>query len=141
MKSNIRIYTSYITAKNLQILKDNNILPIFVVRYVDNNPIIKQFANSPIHFKQLAPSDELISKARFKKINREDFTKQYCLELSNINFENVIKKLESLINQSNAIGVALLGYKADKDECHRSILSSVLNSSNLLENKVVELVY
>ncbi len=140
MKSKLNIYTSYVSPTTLRAIVDNNLLPIFIVRSIYNSQLIGRWSDTAIHFKILAPSDKLYQNKRDGKISELDFKKYYVIEMSKINFQDIIKKLDNLANLSGANGVVLMGYGSSYDSCHRKLLSELLNGSGLLENKIKELI-
>lgn len=140
MKSKLNIYTSYVSPTTLRTIVDNNLLPIFIVRSIYNSQLIGRWSDTAIHFKILAPSDKLYQNKRDGKISELDFKKYYVIEMSKINFQDIIKKLDNLANLSGANGVVLMGYGSSYDSCHRKLLSELLNGSGLLENKIKELI-
>ena len=140
MKSKLNIYTSYVSPTTLRAIVDNNLLPIFIVRSIYNSQLIGRWSDTAIHFKILAPSDKLYQNKRDGKISELDFKKYYVIEMSKINFQDIIKKLDNLANLSGANGVVLMGYGSSYDSCHRKLLSELLNGSGLLENTIKELI-
>jgi len=141
MKSNIKIHTSFVSPVTLDLFIRNNYLPIFIIRSIGNSELIGRFSGTAVHFKQLSPSAELFRAKRDLMIDFTEFSKRYIIELSsNIDFQEIIEKLEYLANLSNARGVVLLGYGSDNTKCHRSILAELFNSSGYLENKVTEFI-
>jgi len=139
MKSNLKIYTSYVSPKNLIDIIKNNLLPIFIIRNIKNSKIIGKYSDTAIHFKNLAPSDELYQNRRDRKITREEYEKKYIIELSEqSNFQNIIKKLEQLVKLCHADGVVILDYGSDNKESHRNILSDILNKLDILNYKITE---
>jgi len=139
MKSNLKIYTSFVSPKNLTDIINNNLLPIFIIRYIKKSELIGKYSDTAIHFKNLAPSDRLYQIRRDRKISREEYEKRYIIELSEQpNFQNIIKKLEQLTELCNADGVVLLDYGSDDRESHRNILSELLNNLDILNYKITE---
>lgn len=140
MKSKLKIYTSYVSPMTLDIIVKHNILPVFIIRSIHNSQLIGQYSDTSIHFKDLAPSTELYRARRDGLISDLEFDKRYIIEMSKINFQDTIKRLDYLASLCGASGVVLLGYGNDYSKCHRRLLSELLNSSGLLENKIKELV-
>ena len=139
MKSELRVYTSFVSPKNLIDIINNNLLPIFIIRNIKNSELIGKYSDTVIHFKNLAPSDKLYQTRRDGFITREEYEKRYIIELSKQpNFQNIIKKLEQLSNICNADGVVILDYGSDGKESHRTILADLLNSLDLLTYKITE---
>ena len=140
MKSKLKIYTSYVSPMTLDVIVKHNILPVFIIRSIHNSQLIGQYSDTSIHFKDLAPSTELYRARRDGLISDLEFDKRYIIEMSKINFQDTIKRLDYLASLCGASGVVLLGYGNDYSKCHRRLLSELLNSSGLLENKIKELV-
>lgn len=140
MKSKLNIYTSYVSPATLRAIVDNDLLPIFIVRSIYNSQLIGRWSDTAIHFKILAPSDKLYQNKRDGKISELDFKKYYVIEMSKVNFQDIIKKLDNLANLSGAKGVVLMGYGSAYNSCHRKLLSELLNGSGLLENTIKELI-
>lgn len=141
MKSELKINTSFVSPATLERFRSNNILPIFIVRNIENSELIGQYSGSPVHLKELSPSNELFRKKRDKALGIDEFKKLYAIEITErVDLKRIIDKLESLVELSGARSVVLLGYGSDYDSCHRSVLAKILNGSGLLEKPVKELV-
>jgi hypothetical protein len=141
MKSELKINTSFVSPATLERFRSNNILPIFIVRNIENSELIGQYSGSPVHLKELSPSNELFRKKRDKALSIDEFKKLYAIEITErVDLKRIIDKLESLVELSGARSVVLLGYGSDYDSCHRSVLTKILNGSGLLEKPVKELV-
>lgn len=140
MKSKLKIYTSYVSPLTLKTVMSANLLPIFIVRSIYNSQLIGQYSDSAVHFKNLAPSDKLFQSRRDGLISELEFKKYYVIEMSKINFQDIIKKLDNLATLSGASGVVLMGYGSSYEACHRKLLSELLNGSGLLENNIKELI-
>ena len=141
MKSELKINTSFVSPTTLERFRSNNILPIFIVRNIENSELIGQYSGSPVHLKELSPSNELFRKKRDKALSIDKFKKLYAIEITErVDLKKIIDKLESLVELSGARSVVLLGYGSDYDSCHRSVLAKILNGSGLLEKPVKELV-
>lgn len=141
MKSELNINTSFVSPATLERFRSNNILPIFIVRNIENSELIGQYSGSPVHLKELSPSNELFRKKRDKAVSIDEFKKLYAIEITErVDLKRIIDKLESLVELSGARSVVLLGYGSDYDSCHRSVLAKILNGSGLLEKPVKELV-
>ena len=140
MKSELKINTSFVSPATLERFRSNNILPIFIVRNIENSELIGQYSGSPVHLKELSPSNELFRKKRDKALSIDEFKKLYAIEITErVDLKRIIDKLESLVELSGARSVVLLGYGSDYDSCHRSVLAKILNGSGLLEKPVKEL--
>ena len=141
MKSELKINTSFVSPATLERFRSNNILPIFIVRNIENSELIGQYSGSPVHLKELSPSNELFRKKRDKALSIDEFKKLYVIEITErVDLKRIIDKLESLVELSGARSIVLLGYGSDYDSCHRSVLAKILNGSGLLEKPVKELV-
>jgi len=140
MKSKLKIYTSYVSPMTLRAIVDNNLLPVFVIRSIYNSQLIGRWSDTAIHFKNLAPSDKLFQSRRDGLITELEFKKYYVIEMSRVNFQETIKKLDNLAQLSGANGVVLMGYGSSYESCHRKLLSELLNGSGLLENTIKELI-
>lgn len=141
MKSELKINTSFVSPATLERFRSNNILPIFIVRNIENSELIGQYSGSPVHLKELSPSNELFRKKRDKALSIDEFKKLYAIEITErVDLKRIIDKLESLVELSGARSVVLLGYGSDYDSCHRSVLAKILIGSGLLEKPVKELV-
>ena len=141
MKSELKINTSFVSPTTLERFRSNNILPIFIVRNIENSELIGQYSGSPVHLKELSPSNELFRKKRDKALSIDEFKKLYAIEITErVDLKRIIDKLESLVELSGARSIVLLGYGSDYDSCHRSVLAKILNGSGLLEKPVKELV-
>lgn len=139
MKSNLKIYTSFVSPKNLTDIIEDNLLPIFILRNIKKSGLIGKYSDTAIHIKDLAPSDRLYQIRRDRKISREEYEKRYIIELSEQpNFQNIIRKLEKLVELCGADGVVLLDYGSGNNESHRNILSNLLNNLDILNYKITE---
>ena len=139
MKSNLKIYTSFVSPITMQEYVKKNLLPIFIIRNIFNSTLIGKYSDTPIHFKDLAPSNVLFRKKRDGLITKEEYSKGYALEMTDVNLEDIINKLETLALCSGASGIVLLGYGSNDNDCHRSVLREILNSSKLLNYRVQEI--
>lgn len=71
----------------------------------------------------------------------DEFNKNYIIEISSkVNLVKTIRTLETLAKVSGALGVVLMGYGSDKNQCHRGVLANILNESGFLWNTVKEIV-
>lgn len=142
MKSQLNIYTSYVSEENLEIIvKELNLLPIFILRSIRNSELIGKYSGTAIHLRNLAPTSPLYQAYRDGLIDFTEYSKRFIIELSDIKLHEVIEKLESLCNISEACGVVLMGYGEDLNTSHRKIISDLINSSDLLEKQITELQY
>ena len=76
---------------------------------------------------------------KYKGLSFQDYTIRYMDEMKNTDIYSILNKIKSLVDQSNAKGAVLMCYEKNPLECHRSILSRIINELNILPNKVVEL--
>jgi len=140
MRSEIKIYTSYVNKDNMRKVVESNLLPIFILRKIYNSNLIGRYTDTVIHMKKLAPSELLYRDKRDGNITNEEFAKRYIIELSQeVNFQDLINNLEALKEVSGASGIVFMSYGEDYEHCHRKILSGILNTSGLLENEIIEL--
>ena len=133
MKSKIEIFTSFIEESNIERIKSMNLLPIFVIRSMGRLEFIEKWAGTPLHFRELAPSKELFREYRAGNINQETYFKRFVIELAEVDFQNIILRLENLIDSSGADGVCLCGLGENPEESHRSIVSDILWRTGYLE--------
>ena len=138
MKSKLKIVTSFVSPKTIELFVGANILPIFIVRSIHNSKLIGMYSDTSIHFKELSPSSALYQARRDGIIGMLDFEKRYVIEMSEVNFQDTIKRLDYLSSLCGASGVVLMGYGEDPMFCHRRALADLLNYSDLLENKIKE---
>jgi hypothetical protein len=141
MKSELKLNTSFVSPATLEKFKSNNILPIFIIRNIEGSELIGQYSGTPVHFRELSPSNELFRQKRDKVVGLDEFKKLYAIEITGrVDLKKIINKLESLAELSGARSIVLLGYGSDYNSCHRSVLAKLLNESGLLEKPVKELV-
>lgn len=139
---NLLIWTSYVTPYILESFIKKDVLPIFIARNISNSGLIGKWNGTSVHFSSLAPSPKLLRDWKKDKIiDTEEFIEKFTKEIKdNVNLEEVLKRISFLCDVCGAKGAVLMGYGQDRKECHRSILSDIINNSGLLNNKVVELV-
>lgn len=140
MKSELKVYTSFVSPLSLPEFIDKGLLPIFIVRSIGNSELIGKYNGSPVHFRHLAPSVDLFRKKRDRLITLDEFKKSYAIEVSKVPLDRVLEDLESLVEISGASGVVLLGYGSSRENCHREVLANILNESGLLGNRVKEIL-
>lgn len=142
MKSDLNIYTSFVTKENLVTVIENfNMLPIFILRSIRNSELIGEYSGSAIHFRNLSPTSPLYQAWRDGLIDFNEYKKRFLIELSEIKLYEVIKKFENLCDISEASGVVLFAYGEDPELSHRKILSDFINSSGVLEKPIIEFNY
>lgn len=139
-QSDLRIYTSFVSPVTLKNFTEKNLLPVFIIRSIINSTLIGAYSDSPIHFKELSPSTDLFRSRRDNKITQDEYQKKYALEITVLDLKEEVRKLELLKQLSGASGIVLLGYGSSYDQCHRKVLSEILNNSGLLENRVEEIL-
>jgi uncharacterized protein YeaO (DUF488 family) len=132
--------TSFVTPHTIQEFPNHDLLPIFIARNISNSGLIGKWNGTSIHFKELSPSPILLRDWKSGRIDRDEFEKKFLLEMSEINFDTILRRISFLCDVSRASGAVLMGYGSDRLECHRSILSDIINQSGILENKVIELI-
>lgn len=138
--TDLKVYTSFVSPVTLELFKEKNLLPVFIIRKIQNSELIGMYEGTSIHLKELSPSNELFRKKRDKEVTLEEFAKEYILEISQtVDFNNIIKRLNTLAELSGADGIVMLGYGSDSNLCHRSVLAEILNSLGVFKNKVTEL--
>lgn len=140
MKTELKIYTSYVSPLTLDLFTGNGLLPIFIIRNIGRNKLISKYAGTPIHMPILAPSNELFRGWRDRQVTNDEYMRGYALEMAQVDMESVLRDIEALADISGARGVVFLGYGSDKTMCHRSILSEILNSSGILINPIREII-
>jgi uncharacterized protein YeaO (DUF488 family) len=139
MKSKIEIFTSYIEESNIEKIKSMNLLPVFVIRSMGRLEYIERWAGTPLHFRELAPSKELFREYKAGNIDLGTYFKRFVIELADIDFQNIILRLENLVDSSGADGICLCGLGVDPSESHRSIVSDILWRTGYLEFEPREL--
>lgn len=137
-KSMLKIYTSYVTPDHWKKCIEDDLLPIIIIRNLNNSDLLNGFNDTAIHKKELSPSNLLFRSKRDGLITNEEFKIKFKEELKDVDFPDMISNLEFLARVSNAKGIVLFSYGKDKDICHRSVISEILNNSNLLENEITE---
>ena len=140
MKSRLEIYTSFIGVDNIERIKSKNLLPIFIIRSMGRLEFIERWAGTPLHFRELAPSKELFREYKMGLMDNETFFKKFIIELSEVDFQNVILRLENLVESSGADGVVLCGMGEDPEKSHRSIVSDILWRTGYLVYEPEELM-
>jgi len=140
MKSNLKIYTSFVSPLTLPEYIQKELLPIFIIRNISNSKLIGGYSGTQVHYKILAPSTELFRLKRDTKITIPEFHKRYAIEISDVNLEKIIREWEMLVGCAGAKGIILLGYGSDDASCHRSTLRAILNNSGLLTNRIEEIL-
>ena len=136
----LQVKTSFVSPVTLKIFTENGYSPIFIIRNISNSELIGKYNGTAVHFRNLAPSTELFRAKRDGLIDFTEFSKRYIIEMSNVNFVEVIDKLNYLAELSNARGVILMGYGSDDKICHRSILSNLINSMGILNSHITEII-
>lgn len=140
MKSNLRIFTSFVSPLTIEAIVKANFLPIFVLRNIANSTLIGQYSGTAIHFKELSPSAELFRSHRDNLIDFDEYSKRFIIEMSEINFQSVVKRFEQLASICNAKAIVMMSYGSKYSNSHRKVLSDILNNSGLLTYEVKELI-
>lgn len=140
MKTDLKIYTSFVSPLTLPMFTENGLLPIFIIRNISNSKLIGKYSRTKVHCKFLAPSTELFRLRRDNKITNEEYQKRYAIEISDIDLESLIREWELLVECAGAKGIVLLGYGSNDLSCHRGTLRAILNSSGVLINKAEEII-
>lgn len=141
-KANFEVHTSFISPWTwANLVEKNNQLPILAIRCISGSRLIGKFQDSSIHFKELAPSNELYRAKRDNLIDLREFQRRYILELlDNVNFSNIVDRFNKLYEVSGASGVIIFGYGSDDEKCHRSVLADILNKTGLFRNNITEII-
>lgn len=139
MKSQLQIYTSFVSVKNLKRCTDLNLVPIFAMKKIFNSEIIGIYSGTALHFPELSPSNSLYHSYIDNNIDFDTYTKSYKEELLNLDLSEVISRLEMLTDLCEASGVVLMTYGRDVRSSYRLALGEILNESELLEKMVYEI--
>ena len=140
MKSQLQIYTSFVSVKNLKRCTDLNLVPIFAMKKIFNSEIIGIYSGTALHFPELSPSNELYHNFIDNKIDFDSYIESYKEELvSDLDLNEIISKLEMLADLCEASGVVLMTYGRDARMSYRLALGEILNESDLLEKTVYEI--
>lgn len=141
IKHGLKIRTSFVSPLTLKALVENEWLPIFIIRHIDNNTLISKYAGTPVHLFWLAPNSDLFHSWRDGVLDWEDYADLYADDiLSTVRMKDLIERLEILRSTSGAKGVVLMGYGENMNTCHRSVLAKLINQSDLLLDPVKEIV-
>ena len=127
MKVNVKLYSSHLDKLKLRKAISENLLPVFLIRSIWKIGYIAQWSETPIHLKELSPSNELFWDYRDEIITEIEYQKKLLIELSNLDLQEIILRLENLKNISGASGVILFG-KSGED----LIAELLWNTGNLL---------
>lgn len=124
----MKIYTSFISRENLDLLVSLNYLPMFIIRNMRDSKLIGQYSDTCLHLRNLSPSTELLNQFRNNLISREEYKNQYLLELvlRRISFSDLIMKFKALDQMVSSSGIVLLGYNENPDLCHRRFLAEFM---------------
>ena len=119
----MKISTSYISKINK--IKELGMVPVSVTRFL---PETLKVENIP----ELSP--ESIILFRYKRDhNVSKFTESFKLQLSKLNKEKIINKLEDISQKHNNADIVLVCYEKQSDFCHRHILAEWLGSDYNIE--------
>lgn len=134
----LKLWTSFVTPERLQLSMQNNYLPIFIARSISNSGLIGKWNGTGVHFSQLAPSPILLRQWKGGDIDYNIFEQRFREEQNQVDYEEVLKKISLLCDYSNAHGAILFGYGQDPLQCHRSVVSKIINEKGLLNSLVIE---
>lgn len=134
----LNLWTSFVTPERLSLAIKNNFLPIFIARSISNSGLIGKWNGTGVHFSQLAPSPVLLREWKGGQIDDKTFEEKFREEQQQVDYEQIIKKISLLCDYSNAKGAILFGYGEDPSQCHRSVISKIINEKKLLNNLVLE---
>lgn len=135
----MKLFTSFVTPTRIQECCDNNILPIIILRNIRNSSVLANFSDTPIHFKELAPSNNLYRLMRDKKIDFEEYSNEYKRELSAPTLlSSSLEKLKFMMELCNVDSAVFLAYGSDDKISHRSVLRDFIYDSGLLGDIKIE---
>lgn len=138
MVSNLQIYTSFLSSENIERIVSNNLLPVFILRYIGNIECVSDWYGTPLHIPELSPSNELFWDYRDGKIDHKTYIKKFLIEICEVNFHKLIKKFEYLTESCQADGIVLCAI-GNKETSHRTIVSDILWRTGYLIYKPTEL--
>lgn len=139
-KIDLILKTGRITNQNLSTYASNGYIPIFICRFM--NPMVKMYEGTQLHFPEFSPSPKLLWDIKNGRITWDEYKIRYTDEMRNINLVDSMSRIYNLVKRNpevNARGAVLLCYCRDYLNCHRSLLASMINESNLLMESVNEL--
>lgn len=137
---NLKIGTSFVSPLTVPEFTKRDWLPIFVIRNIANSSVIGKYSDTAVHFKDFAPSNQLFRDLRDGVISREYFEKLFTIEMASVDIEKRLLRIKYLCELSGARGAVLMGYGSQPELCHRSVLSSLINSLGLLEEPIKEFI-
>lgn len=135
----MKLFTSFVSPATFREFIKQNYLPIFIIRNIKTSNLVGHFENSILHFKELAPSNELFRLKRDGLITKEEFKESYSEEIRVQNLLGILGKIEYLAGLANTDKVVLLGYGSRAEECHRTILTDFLYQEKLWEGPINEI--
>ena len=136
---NLKIYTSYISRESIEQIKNKNLLPIFILRSIGKIDYIEPWTDTPLHFRELSPSKELFWSFRDKEIDFETFQKKFLIELCELDFQDIITRLDSLNKTCGSNGVVLCGIGKNPEFSHRILVADILWRTGYLLQEPEEL--
>ena len=140
-RANFSVHTSFISPWTWKTLvTEGNFLPILAIRNIRNSEVIGHLSDTSVHFKELSPSNELFRLKRNGEIGIEEFQKRYLIELAGINLSSIVDRFIQLYEVSGARGLVIFGYGSNDEVCHRSVLASLLNSTDFFRDRITELI-
>lgn len=135
----LKIYTSFITENNIKKIVSLNYLPIFIVRSIGKIKYADKWKGTILHFKELSPESELYWEFRDGKIDYETYYKKFLIQISSLDLQDILSKLECLVDMCNASGIVLCGMGKDPEQSHRLMVSDILWRVGKLTMKPEEL--
>lgn len=139
--SNLQIYTSFVSVKNLKrCVTDLNLVPVFAMKKIFNSEIIGIYSDTALHFYELSPSNDLYHAFVDGDIDIDTFREDFKSELDrDLNLLDCIKRLETMVRVSEASGVVIMTFGYDPRKGYRPAIVEYLNDSGLLKKPVYEI--
>ena len=139
MKTNLLVYTSYVSPENLEKVVEKNWLPLFIIRHIAGSELIGRYSRTAIHMPELSPSSRLYQAKRDGIITVPEFKEKYLEEIREVDINAIIRRFDILTDLTGAGAIVLMGYGPEFEACHRSALTEYLNGTGLFTNKIVEI--
>jgi uncharacterized protein YeaO (DUF488 family) len=139
-KIDLVLKTGRISNRNISEYAMSGYLPIFICRFM--NPLVKAYEGTSLHFIGLSPSTNLLMSSKNGLIDWEEYSRRYNEEMSSVDLISSLSRIYDLVKlnpEVNAKGAVLLCYCKDYTKCHRSLLANMINSMDILKEKVTEL--
>lgn len=139
--SDLQIYTSFVSVKNLKrCTTDLNLVPVFAMKKIFNSEIIGIYSGTVLHQYDLCPSNELYHSFLGGDIDLDTYCNNFKVELeTTVDLEECIKKFELMVKVSNASGIVIMTYDHDPRDGYRPVLCEYFNGSGKLKNPVYEI--